>query len=156
LIRPGGLPGRPSTFALRSRLAVLAVALALAPASLLAAPPALPRLTGVAVGPDYRAAIFASPDGSWVVAGEGDRVGGFTVLRIIPGGAEVAGPDDRWLLVPEPDRASACAAVQAAGSVPPESPERCHPVQPILIAEPAATGRGGVGGRNGMPPAHHH
>lgn len=86
------------------------------PAPLAAAQQAPPRLAGVVVGTGHRAAIFASPDGSWVVAGEGDTVGGFTVLRIVPGGAEVGGPDNKRLLVPE-------AAPEAGSAAVPPSPE---------------------------------
>ena len=128
----------------RCGLAVLAAALAFAPAALAAAQQAPPRLAGVVVGPDHRAAIFASPDGSWVVVGEGDTVGGFTVLRIIPGGTELAGPDDRRLLAPAP------------ASPPPGGPGQCvaesglcgQPTQPVTITgaghrdDPAGISRG--------------
>ena len=118
---PGSLAAiRPFRLPLRRKLALLAVALLFASAPPLAAQPALVRLTGVVVGPDVRVAIFASPDGSWVVAGEGDRVGGFTVLRIIPGGAEIAGRDDKRLLTPEPAAGATSAA--ALASVPPDRP----------------------------------
>ncbi len=119
----------------RLALAVLAGALAFAPAALLAAQPAPPRLAGVVVGPDHRAAIFASPDGSWVVAGEGDTVGGFTVLRIVPGGTEVAGPDDRLLLVPVPAAASAHVPPGGPGECLAESGRCAQPTPPVAITD---------------------
>jgi len=69
-----------------------------------------PRLAGVIVAPDRRVAIFAFPDGSWTVAGEGDTVGGLTVLRIVPGGADVAADGDRRRLSPVPGPAAVPAA----------------------------------------------
>ena len=146
----------------RGRLAVLAGAMAFAPASLLAAQQGPPRLAGVVVGPNHRAAIFTSQDGSWVVAGEGNTVGGYTVLHIIPGGTEVAGPDDRRLLVPAPATASA--------SVPPGGPEQClaqpgrcgQPIRSDAITDfsdrndTAGIGRGGPGTQARMAPDRRH
>ncbi len=140
----------------RCGLAVLAGVLAFAPAWPLAAQQAPPRLAGVAVGPDYRAAIFASPDGNWVVVGEGDTVGGFTVLRIIPGGTELAGPDGRRLLAPVPATASANGP---PGNGPPANGP---PGGPVAIADAghrddaAGIGRGGPGTQPRMGPDRRH
>jgi hypothetical protein len=53
---------------------------------------ALPRLSGVLVGPFGRSAIFATDGARPIVVGEGGRVDAWTVRRIEVEGVEVAGP----------------------------------------------------------------
>lgn len=54
---------------------------------------ALPRLTGVVVGPFGRTAIFAGADGGKpVTVTEGNAIGAFTIQTIEPGGVTVSGP----------------------------------------------------------------
>ncbi len=73
---------------------------------------AMPRLTGVIVGPNGGTAIFAGADGKSHVAAEGDTMGAFQVRSIGPGLVVLVGPDGPRELRP--------AYVQAsAGSAPP-------------------------------------
>lgn len=54
----------------------------------------LPRLTGIAISPERRRAIFAGTDGAKpIVVEEGGSIGAFTVQAIGPDGVKVAGPD---------------------------------------------------------------
>ncbi len=50
-----------------------------------------------------RQAIFTAPDGlGALVAGEGDRLGPYTVTAITAGAAELTGPGGAYLLHPTP------------------------------------------------------
>ena len=86
-------------------------------------PPApLPRLTGVVATGGTCQAIFTAPDGlGALVAGEGDRLGPYTVTAITAGTAELTGPGGAYLLHPTPPaglRPGARAAPAAALSDP--------------------------------------
>jgi hypothetical protein len=61
---------------------------------------ALPRLTGVLVGPLGGRAIFASADGKSHTAGAGDAIGGFKVRTIGPGTVIVTGSEGDRVLHP--------------------------------------------------------
>ncbi len=75
----------------------------LAPATLPRPPAPLPRLTGVVATGRTRQAIFTAPDGlGALVAGEGDRLGPYTVTAITAGAAELTGPGGAYLLHPTP------------------------------------------------------
>ena len=53
----------------------------------------LPRLTGIAISPDQRRAIFAGGEnGKPIVVQEGGSIAGFTIQTIAPGGVTVQGP----------------------------------------------------------------
>lgn len=67
-------------------------------------PPApLPRLTGVVAAGGTRQAIFTAADGLGAqAAGEGDRLGPYTVTAITAGAAELTGPGGSYLLHPTP------------------------------------------------------
>lgn len=55
---------------------------------------ALPRLTGIAITPNVRRAIFAGPDGGKpTVVEEGGTIGGFRIEQIGPAGVKVQGPN---------------------------------------------------------------
>jgi hypothetical protein len=61
----------------------------------------LPRLTGIAVSPAGRSAIFAgAAAGKPIVVGEGGSVGGYTVRAIAPGQVQVVGPGGARTLSP--------------------------------------------------------
>ena len=103
-----------------------------------AAPQSLPRLTGIAISPAGRHAIFASAGGKPLVTSPGDHVAGFTVQAIDPGGVTVVGPGGRRLLQPSFQAAPRAAGGGVATSsptasgialaLPPElSPERLQP-----------------------------
>ncbi len=56
----------------------------------------LPRLTGIAISPQLRRAIFAGADGAKsIVVEEGGSIAGFTVQTIAPGSVHRAGPERR-------------------------------------------------------------
>lgn len=74
--------------------------LADAPAAIAVVAESLPRLTGITVSPAGRRAIFASPGSKPLVASPGDRVAGFTVQAIEPGGVTMAGPNGPRVLQP--------------------------------------------------------
>ena len=61
---------------------------------------ALPRLSGVLVGPFGRNAIFAPEDGKPIIVAEGARVAAWTVLAIEANGVEIVGPDGRRTVHP--------------------------------------------------------
>lgn len=66
-----------------------------------AAAPDLPRLTGVAVSPAGRQAIFAAAAGGKpLVASVGDHVAGYVVQAIEPGAVTILGPGGPRLLQP--------------------------------------------------------
>lgn len=72
-----------------------------APAAPNATPENLPRLTGVAVSPAGRHAIFAATAGGKpLVASLGDHVAGYTVQAIEPGAVTILGPNGPRLLQP--------------------------------------------------------
>jgi len=72
-----------------------------APAAPNATPENLPRLTGVAVSPAGRHAIFAATAGGKpLVASLGDHVAGYTVQAIEPGVVTILGPNGPRLLQP--------------------------------------------------------
>ncbi len=62
----------------------------------------LPRLTGIAVSPAGRSAIFAgsSPGGKPIVVGEGGSVGAYTVRSIRPDQVQVEGPGGTRTVAP--------------------------------------------------------
>jgi len=60
-------------------------------------------LTDVIATGGTRQAIFTAPDGRGaLIAGEGDRLGPYTVTAITAGAAELTGPDGAYLLHPTP------------------------------------------------------
>ncbi|HUN38856.1 MAG TPA: hypothetical protein VMU81_01055 [Acetobacteraceae bacterium] len=64
------------------------------------APPGLPRLTGVLVGPFGRTAIFATGGGKPLVVTEGGKVDAWTVQSISIGTVRIRGPDGAKTLQP--------------------------------------------------------
>jgi len=87
-----------------TRTAVLLILAALvAPARAAGPPPALPRLTGIVVGPDARTAIFADDTGGWTVLREGQAIGAWRIATIAPGRVTVVDRDgDALALTPTP------------------------------------------------------
>ena len=74
---------------------------AAAPAASAATPDNLPRLTGVAVSPAGRHAIFAAATGGKpLVASVGDHVAGYVVQAIEPGAVTILGPGGPRVLQP--------------------------------------------------------
>ncbi len=77
----------------------------------------LPRLTGIAMSPLGRSAIFAgAAGGKPVVVGEGGSVGGYTVRAIRPDGVQVDGPGGVRTVAPAFDPAP--PRTDASGQVP--------------------------------------
>ena len=71
----------------------------------------LPRLTGIAISPIERSAIFAGLSGGKpIVVGEGGSVAGFTVKVIEPGAVQVVGPGGPRTLAPAFDPTPRTAA----------------------------------------------
>ncbi|MBV9812923.1 MAG: hypothetical protein JO326_09225, partial [Acetobacteraceae bacterium] len=69
--------------------------------------PVLPRVAGVLVSATGKSVIFAATaDQRPVVAGEGARVGAFTITSIAPGQVTIAGPDGIRVLQPTFDSAA--------------------------------------------------
>jgi hypothetical protein len=88
---------------------------------------ALPRLTGVLVGPFGRRALFAGSDGGKPsVVEEGGSLGPYTVQSIGPGHVTVVGPEGPHELVPAYD----AAARQAMAAEVPQPPLPPAPVVP--------------------------
>jgi hypothetical protein len=101
---------------------------------------ALPRLTGVIVGPFGRTAIFAGADGAKPVAvAEGKELGPYTVEAIEPGGVRVSGPQGEQLVLLTAD-ANARSALAADVPRPPPAVQQPPAVPPGLPAgiQPAA------------------
>jgi hypothetical protein len=74
----------------------------------------LPRLTGIAVSPSGRSAIFAgAAAGKPIVVGEGGSVGGYTVRAIAPGRVQVVGPGGERTLSPSFDPTLPAVAAEA-------------------------------------------
>jgi hypothetical protein len=93
---------------------------------------ALPRLTGVIVGPFGRTAIFAGADGGKaIVAGEGTAVGPYTVQSIQPGGVTVTGPKGEQMVALSGD-ATTRSALAAEIPRPPLQPPPGLPGLPGL------------------------
>jgi hypothetical protein len=68
---------------------------------------ALPRLTGVVIGPFGRTAIFAVGEaGKAVAVGEGKTLGAYTVRAVVPGRVTVAGPEGERVVQLAPDAAT--------------------------------------------------
>jgi hypothetical protein len=85
---------------------------------------ALPRLTGVVLGPFGRTAIFAGTDGAKaVVVNEGKTVGPYTVQSIRPGGVTVDGPQGE-------QRVSLGADAATRSALAAEIPRPPQPVMP--------------------------
>lgn len=86
-----------------------------------AAAVALPRLTGVAVSPIGRSAIFAGGEGGKpVVVSLGGKIGRYTVSAIKPGAVTVNGPDGARTLTPSFDaarQAVVAASAQVASQI---------------------------------------
>jgi hypothetical protein len=61
---------------------------------------ALPRLTGILVGPAGGRAIFAGADGKSHTAAEGDAIGDFKIRAIDPGAVTVSGSEGDRVLRP--------------------------------------------------------
>jgi hypothetical protein len=86
---------------------------------------ALPRLTGVIVGPFGRTAIFAGTDGGKaIVAGEGAAVGQYTVQSIQPGGVTVTGPLGEQMVALSGDAATRSALAAEIPRPPPLPPQQ--------------------------------
>ncbi len=87
-----------------TRAAILLILAALAaPAHAAGPPPALPRLTGIVVGPDARTAIFADDTGGWTVLREGQAIGAWRIATIAPGRVTIVDRDGAALaLTPTP------------------------------------------------------
>lgn len=84
---------------------------------------ALPRLTGVIVGPFGRTAIFAGADGGKaIVAGEGTAVGAYTVQSIRPGGVTVTGPQGARMVALSGDATTRSALAAEIPRPPPQLP----------------------------------
>jgi len=84
---------------------------------------ALPRLTGVIVGPFGRTAIFAGTDGGKaIVAGEGTSVGPYTVRSIQPGAVTVTGPQGERMVALTGDAATRSALAAEIPRPPPPPP----------------------------------
>jgi len=87
-------------------------------AAAVVAPEALPRLTGVIVGPSGGRAIFTGTDGKSRAAAEGDAVGTFKVRTIGPGLVTLSGSEGDRVLRPAyvtPPTASHAATPVAVG-----------------------------------------
>jgi hypothetical protein len=76
---------------------------------------ALPRLSGVMVGPFGRSAIFAIAGGKPLLVKEGDRVDGWTVETIEAGTVHITGPGGPRALHPSFVRNSADGPATPAG-----------------------------------------
>ncbi len=103
-----------------------------APAVAAAVQSSLPRLTGIAVSPAGRHAIFANPGGKPLVTSPGDHVAGFTVQEINPGAVTMVGPGGSRVLQPSfegPPHAAFGAASPSsiASGVAQEFPEGLSP-----------------------------
>jgi hypothetical protein len=112
-----------------TRAAVLLILAALvSPAHAAGPPPALPRLTGIVVGPDARAAIFADDTDGWTVLREGQAIGGWRIATIAPGQVTVVDRDGGALaLTPTPRGQPAgmtSVAARPAPALPPAEANR--------------------------------
>jgi hypothetical protein len=115
-----------------------------AQAAVAAAPVVVPRVTGVLVTGTERSAIFAVPGESRSqVAGEGGRVGAFTVLSIAAGQVTLLGPTGTLVLRP-----AFGARGTPAQDAPPQTPPRTAP-PPGLAGLPGLPA--GAVGRFGLP-----
>ena len=123
---------------------------------------ALPRLSGVVIGPFGRTAIFAASDGGKpLLAAEGRQIGRYTVEAIEPGRVTVAGPEGQLVLVPTADAVTrqAMAAVLPAtrpgvpGLPPGALPRGATPVVPFAVRQRQnlLSFRPGVGFQPGVP-----
>lgn len=70
----------------------------------------LPRLSGIAIGPSGRSAIFDADGSKPIVIAEGGRIGAYTVRSIDPGQVRVVGPNGAQTLTPSFGRGSARTA----------------------------------------------
>jgi hypothetical protein len=110
---------------------------------------ALPRLTGIAISPDRRRAIFAGADGSKpIVVEEGGSIDGFTVQAISPESVKVQGPGG--------ERSVRLAFDPSPPPPPtPEQPQLPMVVQPPPYGQPVMPppypGFGPIPGRPGFP-----
>jgi hypothetical protein len=92
--------GRIDAVTRRGRAGVAAAAWLLAGSAARAAD--LPRLAGVVVSPHHRMALFEAGSGLVTQVAEGDRVDGYTVQAIGPGGVQLERDGSRVMLLPAP------------------------------------------------------
>ncbi len=107
--------------------ALLILAALVAPARAAGPPPALPRLTGIVVGPDARTAIFADDtDGGWTVLREGQTIGAWRIATIAPGRVTILAPDGGALALTPTPRGQPVGAtpVVARPALPPAEADR--------------------------------
>lgn len=91
----------------------------------------LPRLTGIAISPDQRRAIFAGADGAKpIVVEEGGSIAGFTVQAIAPDGVKVQGPDGDRTVALAFDQSPPAAHADADPQQPPGPPTGMPPPYP--------------------------
>jgi len=131
-----------------TRTAVLLILAALAaPARAAGPPPALPRLTGIVVGPDARTAIFADDTGGWTVLREGQAIGAWRIATIAPGRVTVVDHDGGALALTPTPRGQPVGA----------TPVVAHPALPPAEANRSAAERGAAetGARLGRIAAAH-
>ncbi len=108
-----------------------------------AATVALPRLTGVAVSPIGRSAIFAGGEGGKpVVVSLGGKIGRYTVSAIEPGAVTVNGPDGARTLTPSFDAARQAALATSAQVA---SQIAAAQAAAVAAASQAAQARGSIG-----------
>lgn len=94
---------------------------------------ALPRLTGVLVGPFGRRAIFAGSDGGKpAVIEEGSSLGPYTVQSIAPGRVTISGPEGVHELRPSYD----AVARRAMAAELPQPAAAATPLVPTIPARP--------------------
>lgn len=111
------------------------------PAAPVAEAAQLPRLTGITVAPQGRAAIFAGQPQP-VIMREGGILGRYSVQRIEPGQVTLAGPDGLRVLRPAFDSATPSARPAPAGLAGPGS------ALPGISGVPGPVPTGG----SGLPP----
>ncbi len=97
-----------------------------------AAGESLPRLTGIAVSPLGRSAIFAGdPGGKPRVVGEGGSIAGFTVRTIAPDAVQVMGPGGARTLSPTFDPTPPKSATSPPLPSDAAQPYRFQPGRPL-------------------------
>lgn len=99
----------------------------------------LPRLTGIAVSPAGRSAIFAgSPGGKPIVVGEGGSVGAYTVRSIRPDQVQVEGPGGTRTVAPAFDPTPHTAETPAQAPIPAGQMQMPAPAVPRLPLAPGS------------------
>jgi hypothetical protein len=121
---------------------------------------ALPRLTGVVIGPFGRTAIFAGSDSSKPIAvSQGKTLGAYTILAVEPGRVTVSGPEGDQTVQLKDDAATrqalAAEIPQPPPQPPPGQPQGTVPGLPNgLMPRPNLLNmRPGVAFQRGQPPA---